>query len=83
VKLVVAASGDVDWLPSTALAPLQPPEAVQLVAFVELQVKVDAAPLAMMAGLAVSATVGGGGGTPTETVTDWLEEPPAPVQVNV
>ena len=83
MKLVVAASGDVDWLPSTAFVPLQPPEAVQLVAFVELQVKVDVAPLAMMVGLAVSATVGGGGGTPTDTVTDWLVEPPAPVQVNV
>jgi hypothetical protein len=42
------------------LLPDQSPEAVQLVAFVELQVRVEEAPLATLVGLAVSVTVGNG-----------------------
>jgi hypothetical protein len=42
------------------LLPDHPPEAVQLVAFVELQSSVDELPLAMLEGVAVSVTVGGG-----------------------
>ena len=60
VKLVLAVSGGVLSVPLVGRAPLQPPEAVQLVAFVELQVSVDALPLTTLVGLALSATVGRG-----------------------
>ena len=48
------------WLPEVALVPDQPPEAVQLVALVEDQVSVEAAPLTTDVGFAVNDTVGGG-----------------------
>ena len=60
MNVVVVASGDVDCEPLAALAPLQPPDAVQLVASVDDHVSVDAAPLATVVGLAVSVTVGAG-----------------------
>jgi hypothetical protein len=41
VKLVVTAIAPVDWLPLVAFAPVQPFEAVQPVALVELQVSVE------------------------------------------
>ena len=62
-----------------ALLPLQPPEALQLVASVELHVNVDDPPLLTLVGLAVRVTVGAG---MTVTVTASLALPPAPVQVN-
>ena len=58
-------SGPVDsGPPESALAPDQPPEAAQEVAFVEDQVSVEDPPLVTDAGLAASDTVstGGGGG---------------------
>ena len=76
-------SAPVDWLPLVALAPLQPPEAVQPVALVELQVRVEDPPLATFIGFAVSVTVGAGAGAVTETLTDLLALPPAPVQLSV
>jgi hypothetical protein len=87
--MVVVDSGGVDSLPEVALAPDQPPEAVQDVAFVEDQASVEDAPLATNVGLAASDTVtdgggggGGGGGVPgTVTVTDALVLTPEPVQV--
>jgi hypothetical protein len=48
----------VDTLPLVACAPLQPPEAVQLVAFVELQVSVVDAPVVIVLELTVSVAVG-------------------------
>jgi hypothetical protein len=54
----VAESAPVDCVPLVALLPLQPPDAVQLVAFVLLQLNVELAPLAMEVGLTVSVTVG-------------------------
>ena len=83
VKFVVAASGDVVCEPLTALVPLQPPDAVQLLALAEVQLSVEVPPLAMVAGFALSATVGGGGGVPAVTVTVWLDVPPGPVQLSV
>jgi len=83
VKVVAAASAPVDWLPLVALLPLHPPEAVQAVALVELQVRVEAAPLVTVVGFALNDTVGAGGGAPTVTVTVWLAVPPAPVQFSV
>jgi hypothetical protein len=71
----------VDWLPLTALLPVQPWEAVQEVAFVEDQVSVEAAPLVTVVGLAASETVGAG--EVTDTVADWVALPPVPVQTSV
>ena len=47
-------------VPLVAFVPLQPPDAVHEVAFVELHVSVEAAPLAMDVGFAVSVTVAAG-----------------------
>jgi len=65
------------------LAPDQPPEAVQEVAFVEDQVSIEDPPLTTEVGFVVSDTVGtgGGGGVPvTVTVAEALTLPPGPVQ---
>ena len=50
------------WEPPVVLVPLQPPEAVQLVAFVLLQVNVAALPDTTVAGAAANVTVGAGVG---------------------
>jgi len=55
---------------------------VQVVALVEVQVRVDELPLVMLAGLALNDTVGAEGAE-TLTVADCAAEPPAPVQVSV
>jgi hypothetical protein len=57
-NVVAAVSCPVLWLPLVPSAPVQPPEAVHAVALVELQVSVDAPPLATVVGLAVSVAVG-------------------------
>ena len=66
-----------------AFAPLQPPDAVHDVAFVELHVNVLLPPLLTVVGEAVSTTVGGG--VELVTVTEALAwaVPPAPVQVSM
>ena len=51
-------------------------------ALVDVQVRVDALPLATLAGLALNDTVGAGGAE-TVTVADCDAEPPVPVQVSV
>ncbi len=56
--MVVAVRAPVLAVPLAAFVPLQPPEAVHEVAFVELHVKVAAPPLATLVGLADSAAVG-------------------------
>jgi len=50
----------VNWLPLTAFAPVQAPEAVQEVALVDDQLNVELAPLATVLGFALrlTATVG-------------------------
>ena len=50
-------SAPVDWLPLVALLPLQVPEAAQFVASLLDQVRVEAAPLVTLAGLALIKTV--------------------------
>ena len=55
---MVALSAPVLALPLIALLPDQPPEATQLVAFVELQLSVAKAPLLTPLGLALRLTVG-------------------------
>ena len=71
--------------------PVQPPEAEQLVAFVELHCKVVCPPLTMLVGLALSVSVGAGvgvgvgvgaGAAVTVTATDLLVEPPLPEQAS-
>jgi len=57
----------VDCEPDVAIVPLvpvplQPPDGVQLVALVDVQVKVEALPAATCVGLAEMLTVTGGGG---------------------
>lgn len=56
------------WEPLVALLPVQPPEAVQEVAFVEDQVKVEALPLVTVLGLALKVIEGAG--EVTVTVAD-------------
>ncbi len=71
----------VDAEPFVASLPDQAPEAVQEVAFVETQARVELAPLATVLGLAVKLTVGAG--VVTETVADCTALPPGPTQVRV
>jgi hypothetical protein len=78
---VVALKAPVAFVPLVATAPVQPPEAVQEVALVETQVRVEPAPLATLVGLALSVTLGGV--AETVTVADCDAEPPVPVQVRV
>jgi hypothetical protein len=84
VNVVAALSARLIALPFVGSAPLQPPEAVHAVAFVELQFSVVAAPLTTEAGLAVSAIVGGGAAAAvTVTVEIAGLVPAAPVHVSV
>jgi hypothetical protein len=81
VNWVAAVRFEVLCEPLVASLPLQPPEAVQELAFVDDQVSVDAAPLLTVVGFPVSVTVGVG--VVTVTVTDCEALPPVPLQVNV
>ncbi len=74
-------SAPLEAVPLTALEPDQPPAAVQAVALAEDQVKLEAAPLCTVVGLAARLTVGAA--ALTETVVDCVALPPAPVQVRV
>jgi hypothetical protein len=68
-------------VPLVGSVPLQAPEAVQVVAFVELQVSVAAPPVRTDCGLAIRLTVGTG---ITATVTEaGVLVPACPVQVRV
>ena len=58
--MALALRAPVDCEPLTALAPDQPPAAVQAVALLEDQVKAALLPLAMVLGLTDKATVGAG-----------------------
>lgn len=75
-KLVVAFRTGVCWLPDVAFAPDQPPVAAHAVAFVELHVSVERAPLVTVVGLAEKVTPGAASKL-TATVR-WVV-PPAPV----
>jgi hypothetical protein len=83
MKVVALVSALVLWLPAVALVPLQPPDAVQAVAFVEFHVKVLEPPLATLVGAADKLTVGAGVGVVTVTEALRWVVPPAPVQLNV
>lgn len=56
------------WEPLVALLPVQPPLAVQLVALVLDQVRVEDPPVVMLVGEAEKETVGAG----VVTVTVWI-----------
>jgi len=75
-------SAPVDCEPLVGSLPDQPPEALQAVALVVDQARVELLPLTTVLGLADSATVGAGAGEVTDTVADWLALPPGPVQVS-
>ncbi len=81
VNFVVAVRAGVLWAPAVPSAPLQPPEPVQEVAFVEDQVNVEVAPLFTVVGLVPKVTTGAG--AVTDTVADCPALPPAPVQVRM
>ena len=68
VYVALAVSAPVDEEPLMALLPDQAPDAVQAVALVLDQVKVEVLPLSMELGLAARLTVGAGVGEVTETV---------------
>jgi hypothetical protein len=81
VNFVVAVRAAVVCEPAVALAPLQPPEAVQAVALVDDQVNAEVAPLLTVTGFAVRVTAGVG--AVTDTVADCAALPPLPLQVRV
>ncbi|HWS68681.1 MAG TPA: hypothetical protein VN325_38420 [Steroidobacteraceae bacterium] len=66
-------------MPLVANAPLQPPEAVHDVALVELQVSVEAPPLATLVGFAVNVAVGAGLAVTVTVATVAVLVPPDPV----
>ena len=63
--------------------PLHPPEAVQVVALLELQDSVAALPDSTLDGVADRLTVGRPGAGITVTAAVWLPVPPGPIQVRV
>jgi hypothetical protein len=67
-------------VPEVAFEPLHEPDAVHAVAFVAVHVNVDDAPDWTLVGDAENVNVGAGNNA---TETDWLTEPPAPVQFSV
>ena len=81
VKVEFAVSMPLETEPLVALLPLQPPDAVQAVAFAEDQASVAALPLTTVLGFADSDTVGAG--CVTDMVADCEALPPGPVQVSV
>ena len=82
VYVLLKVKAPVLWLPLTALAPLQSPEAVQEVALLELQEIVANPPLEIEIGETERLTVGGAG-IVTPTVADFTTSPPSPMQVKV
>ena len=82
VYVVVCVSADVVNVPAVVRAPDQPPDAVQVCAFVDNQVRFDVPPCATCAGFDEIVTVGTGE-APTATVAVREVEPPAPVQLKV
>jgi hypothetical protein len=78
---VVTVSAPVEMLPLVGFVPLQPPEAVQEVAPLEVQDSIVVPPEAIADGFAVRVTATACG--VTVTVALALADPPAPVQVSV
>ena len=66
------------WLPLVGKVPLQPPDAVQELALLEVQLNVEDPPASMVVGDAVSVAVGEGGGG-----TGGVAEPPPHADSNI
>lgn len=81
LKVALAVSAPVDWVPLRALVPDQAPEAVQAFAWVDDHVRMALPPLLMALGPTLNLTVGSG--ALTETVVDCVALPLGPVQVSV
>jgi hypothetical protein len=81
VKDVVALSAAVATVPLAARLPLQPPEAVQLLALVELHESVEVCPEFTVPGFALRVTVGAAACVTETTALAW-DEPPAPAHVS-
>ncbi len=79
-KVAVALSAPVDCVPLNALLPDQPPEAAQEVALTADHVRVALPPLETALGPTLKCTVGIG--ALTDTVTDCVALPPAPIQLS-
>jgi len=77
--VVGADSAPVLCVPLAGFVPLQAPDAVQVVAFEELQLNTAAPPAAVAVGFAVSTAVG----TTATVMLAGSLVPPVPVQVNV
>ena len=77
-NVLVAAIELTSWLPLVAVLEVQPPVAAHEVAVVDDHVRLEEPPLAMLVGLALTVTVGGG---MTVTVADAFADPPTPLQV--
>jgi hypothetical protein len=60
LKVVAAVSGPVDCVPLVAFEPLHPPDALHVVAFVVVQLRLEDEPLATADGVAVSVMDGAG-----------------------
>jgi hypothetical protein len=69
--------------PLLALVPDQPPDAVQALALLLVQLSVELPPLAMLLGFALSVTVGAAALTVTAAVADPVPPGPEQVKVNV
>jgi hypothetical protein len=74
--------GDTAKEPLVARAPVQPPEALQAVAFLVDQLSVALPPEVIVTGVAVNVTVGIPDGWTVSTADDEAEPPP-PLQVRV
>jgi hypothetical protein len=81
-KVVVAPSAADICDPELGKPPLQPPDAVQPAAFVEVQLNVAGCPVATTEGVTVKEAVGTAGPTLTVAEAGTLS-PPGPEQVNV
>jgi hypothetical protein len=82
-KVLLVLRAPVPALPLIGSLPDHAPEAVQAVAWVVDQVRLELPPLVTELGLAPSVTVGAGAGELTVTVADCVAVPPAPVQVRM
>lgn len=80
---MVAVRAPVACVPEVALLPDQPPEAVQELALLTDQLKVEGLPLATVVGVAVKEMAGAGVAAFTVTVTERVTVPPLPLQLKV
>jgi hypothetical protein len=79
----VVAVGITTSVPVAVFVPLQPPEALQEVASVEVHVKEEDCPTARNVGSATKETVGAGEEAATVTVAELVAVPPVPLQAKV